>query len=503
MEDSATFVIVGGGIAGVSCAEMLSVLCPHQKILLLTASPVIKAVANLSHLTKLLAAFDVQEETATDFSSKYANLVVVVTPSPVASIDPAEKYVECASGQRFGYTHSLGLCHGARPKLIDGVQGPGGRYVVGIRDNESVRDFQGRLSGARRIVIVGNGGIATEMVYELQTIDIVWAVKDDAISANFIDAGAAQFFSAEINSKNDRGDCPTKRHKYTASSEVGRSSNSTGARGGALGPDWHNHILTQGLKSAGGKRIQIEYETDVKSLEGDPGCFKREDWGDISLYEDETNWNLHVELSNGKVIGCDFVVSATGVIPNGDTISVIGESQTGLKLSPEDGGIVVNEQMETNLERVYAAGDVCHAEWAEKSRHWFQMRLWTQARQMGMYLGQCMHADWENGEKKDLDFSFEMFAHSTKFFGLKVILLGLYNGQGMATSDYEVLLRVTKGREYVKTVMSRDGRMQGALLIGETDLEETFENLILNQMDLSSYGADLLDPNIDIEDYFD
>lgn len=49
----------------------------------------------------------------------------------------------------------------------------------------------------------------------------------------------------------------------------------------------------------------------------------------------------------------------------------------------------------------------------------------------------------------------------------------------------------------------KDGRMHGAILIGETDLEETFENLILNQMDLSRYGEDLLDPNIDIEDYFD
>lgn len=58
------------------------------------------------------------------------------------------------------------------------------------------------------------------------------------------------------------------------------------------------------------------------------------------------------------------------------------------------------------------------------------------------------------------------------------------------------------GVEYVKTVM-RDGRMQGAILIGETDLEETFENLILNQTDLSRYGEELLDPNIDIEDYFD
>ena len=49
----------------------------------------------------------------------------------------------------------------------------------------------------------------------------------------------------------------------------------------------------------------------------------------------------------------------------------------------------------------------------------------------------------------------------------------------------------------------KEGMMQGALLIGDTDLEETFENLILNQLDLSAYGEDLLDPNIDIEDYFD
>lgn len=45
--------------------------------------------------------------------------------------------------------------------------------------------------------------------------------------------------------------------------------------------------------------------------------------------------------------------------------------------------------------------------------------------------------------------------------------------------------------------------MVGAVLIGETDLEETFENLMLNQMDLTQYGEELLNPNIDIEDYFD
>ena len=49
----------------------------------------------------------------------------------------------------------------------------------------------------------------------------------------------------------------------------------------------------------------------------------------------------------------------------------------------------------------------------------------------------------------------------------------------------------------------QNGRVIGATLIGETDLEETLENLILNQIDVSSLGEDLLNPNIDIEDYFD
>ncbi|GBM18432.1 Pyridine nucleotide-disulfide oxidoreductase domain-containing protein 1, partial [Araneus ventricosus] len=78
---------------------------------------------------------------------------------------------------------------------------------------------------------------------------------------------------------------------------------------------------------------------------------------------------------------------------------------------------------------------------------------------------------------------------------------GLYNGQKLGT-DYEIIVRSSERTEYVKVVM-QDGRMQGAVLVGETDLEETFENLIHNGLDLSMYGEDILNPDIDIEDYFD
>ena len=68
--------------------------------------------------------------------------------------------------------------------------------------------------------------------------------------------------------------------------------------------------------------------------------------------------------------------------------------------------------------------------------------------------------------------------------------------------DCERLARGGAPRRYIKLVLKR-GRVQGAMLIGETGLEETFENLILGQLDVSALGASLLDPDIDLDDYFD
>ena len=135
----------------------------------------------------------------------------------------------------------------------------------------------------------------------------------------------------------------------------------------------------------------------------------------------------------------------------------------------------------------------------------------------------------------------QLFAHMTKFMGYKVVLLGLFNGQGLGEaytraimgnvvsskgleategdqsggckmdvdrkedggeSKVSINYRVTPKEEYIKLVLV-DGRVKGAILIGDTDLEETFENLILNELNVEALGIDLLDPDVDIEDYFD
>jgi hypothetical protein len=76
------------------------------------------------------------------------------------------------------------------------------------------------------------------------------------------------------------------------------------------------------------------------------------------------------------------------------------------------------------------------------------------------------------------------------------------NDSSIPAEGVEIWTRVTPGEEYVKVTVRR-GRMVGAVLIGDTGLEEVCENLIMNALDISSYGIHILNPDLDLEDFFD
>ncbi|NXC86814.1 PYRD1 protein, partial [Cercotrichas coryphoeus] len=488
------FAVVGGGIAGVTCAEKLAAEFPSEDIFLITASPVIKAVTNFKQVSKTLEEFDVEEQPSFLLQKRYPNIRVIQSGVKQMKSDEHKIYTE--DGKAYIY-EKLCLCAGAKPKLI--VEG--NPYVLGIRDTDSAQAFQKNLAQAERIVVVGNGGIALELVYEIQGCEVIWAIKDKAIGNPFFDEGAAEFLLPKLTAESRETPIECKRTKYTleGSKEKGGPTEASDKLGSALGPDWHEGLHLKGTKEFS-HQVHIEILCEVKTihlqqefiqLQRTSVTFPK---GEKNAEADEVLWPVYVELTNGKIYGCNFIVSATGVVPNVEPFLDGNNFAVG-----EDGGLKVDKHMHTSLTDVYAAGDICTAAW-EPSPVWHQMRLWTQARQMGWYAAKCMAAD-ALGESIDTDFSFELFAHITKFFNYKVVVLGKFNAQGLG-SDHELILRCTKGHEYVKVVM-QNGRMMGAVLIGETDLEETFENLILNQMDLSAYGEDLLNPDIDIEDYFD
>ncbi|CAD5117421.1 DgyrCDS6190 [Dimorphilus gyrociliatus] len=471
------FVVIGGGIAGVTCVETLET-SNDDRILLLTASPLVKVIQNFKQISKVIEEFDVTEKKALELEQTCKN--VTVHQEVVDNIDFDNKIIS-TKRKKFKYEY-LCICTGGKPKLI----AENNPYVIGIRDVETVQIFQKKLKSARKVLIVGNGGIATELAYELKGCDVIWAIKDSSITSTFVDAGAAQFFLPTLLNENQRqnkdeeGATICKRLKYGL--EGTRDANDSNIFGGALGPDWASGlelIDKQDKKHV----VQIEYSVEIDNI--------------IENTDDESEFNIKVRLTNGKEYKVDFIVSATGVEPNTSLFST-----TDAVKYASDGGVKVTDKLETGVKDVFAAGDVIYPDW-KFSDQWIHMRLWTQARQTGHYAAKCMLAKSQDDfESISLDFCFECFAHSTRFFGYKVILLGKFNGQGLLKSEYEALIRLTKGEEYVKVIL-KDGRMQGAILVGETDLEEMCENLILNGTDLSSLGDDLLNPNIDIEDYFD
>uniref|UniRef100_A0A8C0ZWD2 Pyridine nucleotide-disulfide oxidoreductase domain-containing protein 1 n=1 Tax=Castor canadensis TaxID=51338 RepID=A0A8C0ZWD2_CASCN len=445
-------------------------------------------------VSKILEEFDVEEQPGTMLENRFPNIKII--ESGVKQLKSEEHCIFTEDGSQYIY-EKLCLCAGAKPKLIC----EGNPYVLGIRDTDSAQEFQKQLTKAKRVMIIGNGGIALELAYEIEGCEVVWAIKDKAIGNTFFDAGAAEFLTSKLISEKPEAKIAHKRTRYTTKGMKKEARTKADNVGSALGPDWHEGLTLKGTKEFS-HNIHIETMCEVKKiyvqeefriLKKKSLAFSR-DHHNKSVKPDKEMWPVYVELTNEKIYGCDFIVSATGVTPNIEPFVHGNKFDLG-----EDGGLKVDDHMHTSLPDIYAAGDICTACW-QLSPVWQQMRLWTQARQMGWYAAKCMTTD-SLGDSIDMDFSFELFAHVTKFFNYKVVLLGKYNAQGLGP-DHELMLRCTKGQEYIKVIM-QNGRMMGAVLIGETDLEETFENLILNQMDLSSYGEDLLDPNIDIEDYFD
>lgn len=79
-------MVIGGGIAGVSCVEQLSHTHPMESILLVTASDLVKATCNYRQFGKTLEEFDVEEQSASNLFKDSPNIVVL--QSQVVAFNP-------------------------------------------------------------------------------------------------------------------------------------------------------------------------------------------------------------------------------------------------------------------------------------------------------------------------------------------------------------------------------------------------------------------------------
>lgn len=413
---------------------------------------------------------------------------------------------------------------------------------------------------------------------QISTAPVHWALRESYMGHTFFDASASDFLSTlqkPVTQAAQPADIPA-----AAPCAPG---DRPGAMGNAVGPQWLTLLPSKGGVQAG-RQPTLHTECHVaaiRQLQPVPGAAPGAvgSWSILSEHTDPTSLPdglpidggeapLQVALSDGTLLCVGAVVSATGVNPNTAWCAAAG-----LPLAP-CGGVVVNKYMQSSTQAsVFAAGDAAAVHWPS-SPVWFQMRTWSQARTQGTYAAWCMggavpdvpnspspppqhppvlqrlaeiHRQLDAGlivdDEDDLlvgGGAFDVFAHMTTLQGLKVVLLGLYNGQGLGdeyqhaiqnastASDgsiggvtglkkcspgaaqggagpppaAQVLYRSTPGVEYVKLVLV-SGRVVGAMLLGDTDLEETAENLIQSRLNVGALGLDLLHADLDLEDFFD
>lgn len=470
-------VVVGTGVAGTSCALELKRVGRFD-VLLIAAEETCKDATLVSKITPHLEQFYATEKGLEDVSSS-----VRVRRGVASGLDVERKALLLRDGTSIKYK-KLCICTGARAKKI--LEHP---RVLTIRDTDSVKKLCTCLKDARKVLLVGNGGIALEIASNVQNVHVLWAVKHGHIGDAFFDKDAADFLIQCLQKERSSPSILPPREKWEPMQSKQRASVCQG--GHAAGPRWYECLQEERRVSSGADSFRLEIVRDAE-VEG------------IQVQPETSDWPLVATLTNGDRHEVDYIISATGVLPNTEWIP------DEICKKGNKGAILVNRRMESSLEDVYAAGDVveCDHSWMVEGNHWFQMRIWSQAKQMGCHAAQCMVGI---GNELALGFNFELFTHITRFCGQKVVLLGLYNGQKHDCKNKEDMISYSRsddpwelgGNACFIRVLLYQGKMQGAVLIGDTGMEEVFENLILDQLDLSHYGPALLDPGIDLGEIFD
>ena len=159
-----------------------------------------------------------------------------------------------------------------------------------------------------------------------------------------------------------------------------------------------------------------------------------------------------------EAISCDSVLYSIGVIPN---IDLVGHSSIATNR-----GIVVNDKMETNVEHIYAAGDV--AEWNGEVAG-----LWAPAMDQGKVAGKNM---------VDLSTTYQKTIPSTVFnaFDFTLFSMGIVDEKQCDTSIIEEGLDGKYTRVFIK-----DQKMVGVITLEGVVASLAYKTAIESQISLA------------------
>jgi len=195
---------------------------------------------------------------------------------------------------------------------------------------------------------------------------------------------------------------------------------------------------------------------------------------------DDNNSVVGLELADDRIIAGELIVVATGVRPNIDLIK-----ETDIEV---DQGIVVNKHQQTNLEDIYAAGDVAQSQ-ELFSNELTLTPIWPLATKQGEVAASNMA-----GISTKLSDNFA-YQNSMRFLGLSTITYGLIE---VEDDSYQILFIEDKDN-YQKLILEGN-KLKGAIFQGEIDGSGVYGRLIKDRIDLNDRLDNLF--NLSYADFF-
>lgn len=179
-QNVAKVVIVGGGAAGIACANQLRKLGYDGSITMLSAD--VDPPYDRPNLSKDFLAGNAPDEWMPLRSAKWyrEQSIDLCVGADVTHIDAAQRLVRCASGVEFSYDRLL-LATGSEPNLLTG-HGFHHEDVITLRSFADARALIERSTRARHAVIVGSSFIGLEAASALRSRGVeVSVVSTEAV----------------------------------------------------------------------------------------------------------------------------------------------------------------------------------------------------------------------------------------------------------------------------------------------------------------------------------
>ncbi|WP_414151796.1 NAD(P)/FAD-dependent oxidoreductase [Acetobacterium carbinolicum] len=255
-------------------------------------------------------------------------------------------------------------------------------------------------------------------------------------------------------------------------SECNTARNAVVIGAGLVGMDAAVALLARGLKVTVIEMTQsvMSLQLDQKSAEAYQQLFEKNGTefvlaDKVVLVDvDEVGRGKTIHLASGKAIPADVIVIAAGVRPAFNFTEGSGITT--------DHAILVGDDLKTNIDDIYAAGDVTGI-----------AGIWPNAMKQGRIAAINML-----GEKLLYEDRYAL-KNTVNFFGLTTLSLGNINPE--VEENCDIFIREDRNN-YQKIVMKK-GVVQGVIIQGNIGGTGFWQYLIKNKIDVSSKNKDVFD----------